>query len=369
MIEVLRSGQLSLGPRRAGVRAAVRRARGRAATRAPCRSGTAGLHLALRAVGVEDGDEVDHEPVLVRGLGQRRALRAGAAGVRGHRPGHAQPRSRRPPRRPSPSARGRCCRCTSSATRPTCPRSRRSPRGTAWRSSRTPARRSARVHADGTPVGGRGHPGGVRLLRQQAAHHRRGRDGHARRRGAEGADRLRAQPGPRARHGLARPRPARLQLPPLGHRLRARDRPAASASTRCSPTRARVAGCYREALGGHRGARAALRGPRRRRARLVRVRRAAARAASIATGPSARCASAGIQSKPYLPAIHLMSFYRERFGHREGEFPVCEDVAARSLALPFFPRDERGAGRARGAGAARGLGVGARSRAGRGVRP
>jgi perosamine synthetase len=44
----------------------------------------------------------------------------------------------------------------------------------------------------------------------------------------------------------------------------------------------------------------------------------------------------GIQSKPYLPAIHLMSFYRERYGHREGEFPVCEDVAARSLALPFF---------------------------------
>jgi perosamine synthetase len=45
----------------------------------------------------------------------------------------------------------------------------------------------------------------------------------------------------------------------------------------------------------------------------------------------------GIDSKPYLPAIHLMSFYRERYGHREGEFPVCEDVAARSLALPFYP--------------------------------
>ncbi len=45
----------------------------------------------------------------------------------------------------------------------------------------------------------------------------------------------------------------------------------------------------------------------------------------------------GVDSKPYLPAIHLMSFYRERFGHREGEFPVCEDVARRSLALPFFP--------------------------------
>ncbi len=45
----------------------------------------------------------------------------------------------------------------------------------------------------------------------------------------------------------------------------------------------------------------------------------------------------GIDSKPYLPAIHLMSFYRERFGHTEGEFPVCERVAAQSVALPFFP--------------------------------
>jgi perosamine synthetase len=50
----------------------------------------------------------------------------------------------------------------------------------------------------------------------------------------------------------------------------------------------------------------------------------------------------GIQSKPYLPAIHLMSFYRERFGHGEGEFPVCEEVAARSLALPFFPAMSEG---------------------------
>jgi len=53
-------------------------------------------------------------------------------------------------------------------------------------------------------------------------------------------------------------------------------------------------------------------------------------------------AATGIQSKPYLPAIHLMSFYRERFGHREGEFPVCEEVAARSLALPFFPEMSEG---------------------------
>jgi perosamine synthetase len=50
----------------------------------------------------------------------------------------------------------------------------------------------------------------------------------------------------------------------------------------------------------------------------------------------------GIPSKPYFPAVHLMSFYRERFGHREGEFPVCEDVAARSIALPFFPEMTEG---------------------------
>ncbi len=45
----------------------------------------------------------------------------------------------------------------------------------------------------------------------------------------------------------------------------------------------------------------------------------------------------GVPSKPYFPAVHLMSYYRETFGHRPGEFPVCEDVAARSIALPFFP--------------------------------
>ena len=50
----------------------------------------------------------------------------------------------------------------------------------------------------------------------------------------------------------------------------------------------------------------------------------------------------GIPAKPYLPAIHLYSFYRERFGYREGMFPVAEDIAARSLALPFFPQMTEG---------------------------
>ena len=59
----------------------------------------------------------------------------------------------------------------------------------------------------------------------------------------------------------------------------------------------------------------------------------------------------GVQSKPYLPAIHLMSFYRERFGHRPGEFPVCERVAARLARAAVLPGDDRVAGRARGGGA------------------
>jgi perosamine synthetase len=50
----------------------------------------------------------------------------------------------------------------------------------------------------------------------------------------------------------------------------------------------------------------------------------------------------GVPSKPYFPAIHLMSFYRETFGYREGQFPVCEDVASRSIALPFFPEMSEG---------------------------
>ena len=47
-------------------------------------------------------------------------------------------------------------------------------------------------------------------------------------------------------------------------------------------------------------------------------------------------ADRGIASKAYLPCIHLMPYYRERFGYRGGEFPVAERVSARSLALPFF---------------------------------
>ena len=61
MLEVLRSGQLSLGPRVAEFER-VFAARVGAAHACAVSSGTAGLHLALRAVGVEAGDEVITSP-------------------------------------------------------------------------------------------------------------------------------------------------------------------------------------------------------------------------------------------------------------------------------------------------------------------
>jgi len=59
-------------------------------------------------------------------------------------------------------------------------------------------------------------------------------------------------------------------------------------------------------------------------------------AASDRDGVIASLGEHGIDAKAYLPCIHLMPHYRERFGFREGQFPVAEAVSQRSLALPFF---------------------------------
>lgn len=46
----------------------------------------------------------------------------------------------------------------------------------------------------------------------------------------------------------------------------------------------------------------------------------------------------GIGCNVYFPCIHLQPFYREAFGFREGDFPVTEHIAERTLALPFSSR-------------------------------
>jgi perosamine synthetase len=49
----------------------------------------------------------------------------------------------------------------------------------------------------------------------------------------------------------------------------------------------------------------------------------------------------GIGYNRYLPSIHLQSYMRERFGFTEGLCPVSEEVSSRSLALPFFTGIDR----------------------------
>ena len=44
----------------------------------------------------------------------------------------------------------------------------------------------------------------------------------------------------------------------------------------------------------------------------------------------------GIGCSNYFPPIHLQPYMAEKFGHKPGDFPVCEYVSARTLALPFF---------------------------------
>jgi perosamine synthetase len=99
--------------------------------------------------------------------------------------------------------------------------------------------------------------------------------------------------------------------------------------------RERLAGLYAERLAGIEGLDlpAAGRQPERRSwfVYVVQLPEDADRDAVIGA-----LAERGIASKAYLPCIHLMPYFRERFGFRGGEFPVAERVSARSLALPFF---------------------------------
>jgi perosamine synthetase len=51
----------------------------------------------------------------------------------------------------------------------------------------------------------------------------------------------------------------------------------------------------------------------------------------------ASLASAGVPSRPYFSPLHLQPLYRAELGYREGDFPVTERVAASTLALPWSP--------------------------------
>jgi len=52
--------------------------------------------------------------------------------------------------------------------------------------------------------------------------------------------------------------------------------------------------------------------------------------------------SEGVATAEYVPCIHLQPYMRERYGFTEGLCPIAEDTARRTLALPFFTQIDAG---------------------------
>ena len=340
MIDVLRSGSaLARAARRGAVRAGLRSAPRRARSLSAAPAAPPGLHLAIRAAGVRAGDEVI-TPVLVRGVGQllcctRAPARCSRASTRARSTSTRRPRPPRSTAGDSPAARTRL-RLSGRHARA---RAARRQRGL-WIVEDACEALGAR-HADGRAVGGARPPCGLRLLSQQAADDREGGmlTLATRGRSSERIDSERNQ-------GRA-PDMGWLDHDRLGFNYRLSDIACAIGVAQldrldaCSP-RARVAGCTASARG-YRGPGAALRGRRRRRARVVRVRRAAPHGVD-ATRRSRRCGRG--HPEQALSARDPTDELLPRALRPSGGVPVCEDVAARSLALPFFPEMTRARSRA-----------------------
>jgi len=47
-------------------------------------------------------------------------------------------------------------------------------------------------------------------------------------------------------------------------------------------------------------------------------------------------AKRGVQCGKYFQTIHLQPFYKKEFGYKEGNFPIAENISKRTLALPFY---------------------------------
>lgn len=50
---------------------------------------------------------------------------------------------------------------------------------------------------------------------------------------------------------------------------------------------------------------------------------------------AAKLEQAGIPVRPYFLPIHLQPYMVDRFGYKESDFPITEDLGSRGLALPF----------------------------------
>ena len=337
VLEVLRSGHLSLGPRVPAFEAAFAERVG-APHASAVSSGTAALHLALRAAGVQDGDEVvtspfsfvatanavlferatpvfaDIDPVTLN-LDPRAAAAAVTDRTRALLPVHI---FGYPADLPAFEAMGLPI-------------------------VEDAAQALGARHADGAAVGGRGHPAifGFYANKQLTT----GEGGMI----TMGSEAMKVRIDSERNQGRA-PDMDWLDHDRLGFNYRLSDIACAIGSAQLDRLdemlagRARAAALYREALAPvAAGREVALPCPdsggdvRGWFVWVVQLPPGVDRDETIVA-----LRGLGVQSKPYLPAIHLMSFYRDRFGHRPGEFPVCEDVAARSVALPFFPEITEG---------------------------
>ena len=334
VLEVLRSGRLSLGPVLAQFEEAFA-ARIGVPHASAVSSGTAGLHLALRAVGVSDGTEVVTSPFSF-------VASANVAVYERARPVFADidPVTLNL----DPDAAAAAITDRTAALMPVhifgypadLP---------AFERLGVPIVEDAcealgAVHADGTAVGSRGHPAvfGFYANKQMTT----GEGGIVTMADATLKERIDSE-----RNQGRAPDMGWLDHDRLGFNYRLSDIACALGLAQLERldemlgARARVADAYRDALAGIEGLQLPCpdAGGNRRGwfVFVVQLPRDVDRDGCVRA-----LGELGIPSKPYFPAVHLMTYYREQFGHREGEFPVCEDVAARSIALPFFPQMTEG---------------------------
>ena len=329
VLDVLRSGRLSLGPLLGEFERAFAAKLG-AAHASAVSSGTTGLHLSLRAVGVKDGDEVVTTPFSF-------VASANVAVYERARPVFADIDPVTLNLDPAAAAAAMTHRTT--AVLPVhifgYPADL-----TAFEKLGLPIVEDAcealgAIDADGIPVGGRGHPAVFAFYANKQL--TTGEGGMVTMADAAMKERIDSE-----RNQGRAPNMDWLDHDRLGFNYRLSDLACALGLAQLEHLddmldgRARVAAAYGDALGGIEG----LQLPCRETGRIRRgwfVYVVQLPHGHDRDGVVRALAERAIPSKPYFPAVHLMSFYREQFGHREGEFPVCEDVAARSIALPFFP--------------------------------
>jgi perosamine synthetase len=334
VLEVLRSGRLSLGPAGPEFERAFARAVG-ARCASAVSSGTAGLHLALRAVGVSDGDEVITTPFSF-------VASANVALFERARPVFADIDERT--LNIDPEAVRAALSDRTAALLPVhvfgYPADIERLEALDLPIVEDACEALGATYADGRPVGSRGHPAvfGFYANKQITT----GEGGIV----VCGEDAMKARIDSERNQGRA-PDMDWLDHDRLGFNYRLSDVNAAIGLAQLErleellAARAGVAALYAQALAGVEGIRLPCedRGLERRGwfVYVVQLPRGVDRDETVRA-----LGERGVPAKPYFPAIHLMTFYRERFGHREGEFPVCEDVAARSIALPFFPAMSEG---------------------------